>query len=34
MNIFGIVKCFIAGVAKFGNVRKLEKTLLDFLQNV
>ena len=34
MNIFGSIKCFIAGVVKLGNILKTKKTLLDFLQNV
>ena len=31
MNIMMSVKCFIAGVVKLGNVRKIEETLPDFL---
>ena len=31
MNIFGSVKCFIAGVVLLGNVQKIEEILPDFL---
>ena len=31
MNIFRSVKCYIVGVVKLGNVRKIEETLSDFL---
>ena len=34
MNIFGSIKCFLAGVVKLGNIGKTEETLLDFLKNV
>ena len=34
MDIIRSVKCFITGVVKLGNVRKIEETLLNFLKNV